>query len=66
MKKNHYMDIQGMKCKWLESGLKLGRVIWVNLVTFYLGQLGLTRFIKYPGLTWILHRITCFNNDVWR
>ena len=31
------------------SGLKLG---WVNWVKFCLG---LTLFIKYPGLTWILH-----------
>ena len=44
------------------SALQLGRVIriiWVNRVTFCPGQLGLTRFIKYPGLTWIQHRITC-------
>ena len=28
---------------------------------------GLTRsnpLIKHPGLTWILHRITCVNNDI--
>ena len=36
-------------------GLKPGRVVHVNQVTFYLGQVGLTRFIKYPGLTWIIH-----------
>ena len=24
---------------------------------FCLGQVGLTQFIKYPGLTWILHWI---------
>ena len=42
--------------------LQLSRVIQfirVNWVTFCPGQLGLTRFIKYPGLTLIWHRITC-------
>ena len=29
------------------------------------GQPGLTCFIKYLCLTWILHRITWVNNDVW-
>ena len=36
------------------AGLKLGRVIRVirvNRVMFCPGQVGLTRFIKYPGLT---------------
>ena len=46
------------------TGLKPGRVIRVNRVMFCPGQPGLTRFIKYPGLTRILHRITCINNDV--
>ena len=35
------------------------QIIWVNQVTFCLGQPGLTRFIKYPGLIRIWHRITC-------
>ena len=53
------------------SALQLGQVIWiiwVNQVTFYLSQPSLTRFIKYPGLTWIFLGITCVNNDVsrWR
>ena len=39
---------------WL-TGLKPGRVIRVNRVTFSPGHPGLTRFIKYPGLT----RIDC-------
>ena len=46
-------------------GLKLARVILVIRVTCYLGQVGLTRFIKYPGLTQILNWITCVNNGVW-
>ena len=49
-------------------GLKLGRVIrviWVNQVTFYPGQVGLTHFIRYPGLTRILHCITCVDDGVW-
>ena len=37
------------------SGLKPGRVIRVIRVTFSPGHPGLTRFIKYPGLT----RIDC-------
>ena len=41
------------------SGLKPGQVIWVTRVTFHLGQAGLIQFIKYLGLTWILHWITC-------
>ena len=41
------------------SGLKPGQVIWVTRVTFHLGQADLTQFIKYLGLTWILHWITC-------
>ena len=40
-------------------GLKPGRVIRVIQVTFCLGQAGLTRFIKYLGLTQILNWITC-------
>ena len=32
-------------------GLKPGRVIRVNRVTFFPGHPGLTHFIKYPGLT---------------
>ena len=28
-------------------------------------QPGLSRFIKYPGLTQILHWVTCINNGVW-
>ena len=50
---------------WYKSELKLGqviRIIQVNWVMFCLGQLGLTHFIKYPGLTQILHRITSINN----
>ena len=47
-------------------GLKLGRVIWV---TFCLGQLGLTWFIKYLGLIqishWITWRVCCVNNNMW-
>ena len=46
------------------SGLKPDQVIWVNQVTFNLGQVGLTQFIKYPGLTWILRWITCINNRI--
>ena len=34
-------------------------IIRVNRVTFCAGQPGLTCFIKYPGLTWIWHRIMC-------
>ena len=50
------------------SGLKPGRVIRVirvNRVTFCPGQVGLTRFIRYPGLTQILHCITCVDDGVW-
>ena len=47
------------------SGLKPGRVIRVNRVTFCPGQVGLTRFIKYLGLTWILLCITCVVDGVW-
>ena len=43
-------------------GLKLGWVIQV--ITFCPGQAGLTQFIKYPGLTQILHWITCVKQ--WR
>ena len=39
----------------LRAGLKPGRVIRVTRVTFSPGHPGLTRFIKYPGLT----RIDC-------
>ena len=42
---------------WVGPGLKPGRVIrviQVKQVTFCLGQVGLTRFIKYPDLTQIL------------
>ena len=49
------------------TGLKPGRVnqvIRVNWVTFCPGQPGLTRFIKYPCLTRILHCITCINNGI--
>ena len=35
----------------LAPGLKPGRVIRVNQVTFCLGQVGLTRLIRYPGQT---------------
>ena len=54
-------------CKYT-SALQPGRIIRVNWVTFCLGQPSLTHFIKYPGLTRILHRITYINNDVsrWR
>ena len=42
------------------------RVIQViNSITFCLGQADLTRFIKYLGLTWILHWITRVNNGIW-
>ena len=50
------------------SGLKLGQVIWiirVNWVAFCLDQAGLTQFIKYPGLTWILYWIMRVNIGVW-
>ena len=43
-------------------GLKPGRVTQVIRVTFSPGQAGLTRIIKYPGLTRILHCITCIDN----
>ena len=46
---------------WYGSASQPG---WVNQVMFYLGQPGLTRFINYPGLTRILHEITCVNNDI--
>ena len=39
----------------VELGLKPDQVIRVNWVIFCLDQVGLTRFIKYLGLTWILH-----------
>ena len=39
----------------LHAGLKLGRV---NRVTFCLDQVGLTRFIRYPGLTQILYIVS--------
>ena len=42
--------------------LKPGGVIQVTLCP---GQVGLTQFIKCPGVTWILHWITCINNVVW-
>ena len=47
--------------KQLSPALQPGQVIRVNRVTFCPGhdQPGLTRFIKYPGLTQIWHRITC-------
>ena len=41
------------------TALQPGRVIRVNQVTFCPGQPGLTRFIKYSGLTRIWNRITC-------
>ena len=51
----------------LNAGLKPGWVIWV---TFCLGQVGLTRFIRYLGLTRILHCITlrwwCLTLVWWR
>ena len=37
----------------------------VNRITFCPGQAGLTWFIKYPDLTWILHWITCNDNSVF-
>ena len=43
------------------AGLKPSRVIHVirvNRITFCPGQVGLTRFIRYPGLTRILHCIS--------
>ena len=46
------MDYTYLSCA---SGLKLGRVIRVNCVMFFPGQVSLTRFIKYPGLTQILY-----------
>ena len=36
-------------------GLKLGWIILVIRVMFWPGQAVLTDFIKYPGVTWILH-----------
>ena len=48
----------------LTAGLKLGWVIWVNRVTFCLGRVSLTRFRKYPGLTRILHCITCVDDGI--
>ena len=39
------------------TGLKPGRVIRVNRVTFLPDHPGLTRFIKYPGLTRIGSRV---------
>ena len=50
-----------------KPGLKPGRVIHVIRVkqdTFCPGQAGLTWIIKYPGLTQILHWITCVNNGI--
>ena len=44
------------------SGLEPGRV---NQITFCPGQVGLTCFIRYPGLTRILHCIMCVNDGVW-
>ena len=41
------------------------RAIRVNRVTFCPGQVGLTRFIRHPGLTRILHCITCIDDGVW-
>ena len=38
----------------LQSGVEKGCVNRVNWVAFCPGQTGLTCFIKYPGLTWIL------------
>ena len=37
----------------------MGWVLQVNQVTFCLGQAGLTQCIKYLGLTYIPHQITC-------
>ena len=51
-----------------QPGLKPGRVIQVirvNRVTFCPGQVDLTRFIRYPGLTQILHCITCVDDGIW-
>ena len=42
------------------------RIIRVNRIMFCPSKPGLTRYIKYPGLTRILHRITCVNNDILR
>jgi len=33
---------------------------------FFAGHLGLTHFIKYPGLTWILYWIMCVINGIWK
>ena len=46
------------------SGLKLGPVTLVNWVTFCLCEVGLTQFIKYPGLTQILNWITGIINGI--
>ena len=42
-------------------GLKPGQVIWV---TFCPGQVGLTHFIRYLGLTQIILYITCVDNNL--
>ena len=45
--------------------MKLGRFVWIIWVTYCPSQAGVTWFIKYLGLTLILHWITCINNGVW-
>ena len=47
----------------LTPGLKPGRDIRVNRVTFCPGQVGLIRFTRYPGLTRFLHCITCLDES---
>ena len=48
-----------------KTELKPGWITLVIQVTFCPGQAGLIRFIKYPGLTQILHWITCVDNGIW-
>ena len=50
-----------LECNVTRGRVELGRIIRIQ---FYLGQMDLTRFIKYLGLTWILHWITCADNGV--
>ena len=46
-----------------EVGLKPGRIIRVNRVKFLPGHLGLTRFIKYPGLTRVGSRVILMESE---
>ena len=43
----------GVYNRLLWAALKLGRVIWINRVTFSPGHPGPTRFTNYPGLAQI-------------